>query len=29
LVGPTQGMVLSKAIYRIAGTLFGAIFAII
>src|ERR1700733_5216469 len=29
LVGPTQGMVLSKAIYRIAGTLFGAAFAII
>src|ERR1700687_1868524 len=29
LVGPTQGMVLSKAIYRIAGTLFGAVFAII
>src|SRR5580704_5984756 len=28
LVGPTQGMVLSKAIYRIAGTLFGAAFAI-
>jgi uncharacterized membrane protein YccC len=28
LVGPTQGMVLSKAIYRIAGTLFGAVFAI-
>jgi uncharacterized membrane protein YccC len=24
LVGPTQGMVLSKAIYRVAGTLFGA-----
>jgi hypothetical protein len=29
LVGPTQGMVLSKAIYRILGTLFGAVFAII
>jgi uncharacterized membrane protein YccC len=29
LVGPTQGMVLSKAVYRIAGTLFGAVFAII
>src|SRR6202051_3375421 len=29
LGGPTQGMVLSKAIYRIAGTLFGAVFAII
>src|ERR1700737_4251412 len=29
LVGPTQGMVLSKAIYRIMGTLFGAVFAII
>src|SRR6202049_351054 len=29
LVGPTQGMVLSKAIYRIAGTLFGAVFALI
>jgi uncharacterized membrane protein YccC len=29
LVGPTHGMVLSKAIYRIAGTLFGAVFAII
>jgi uncharacterized membrane protein YccC len=29
LVGPTQGMVLSKAIYRIGGTLFGAVFAII
>jgi uncharacterized membrane protein YccC len=29
LVGPTQGMVLSKAIYRIVGTLFGAVFAII
>src|ERR1700719_655637 len=29
LVGPTQGMVLSKAIYRIAGTLFGAVVAII
>ena len=29
LVGPTQGMVLSKAIYRIFGTLFGAAFAII
>jgi uncharacterized membrane protein YccC len=29
LVGPTQGMVLSKAIYRVAGTLFGAVFAII
>src|ERR1700736_4548068 len=29
LVGPTQGMVLSKAIYRIVGTLFGAIVAII
>jgi uncharacterized membrane protein YccC len=29
LVGPTQGMVLSKAIYRIIGTLFGAVFAII
>src|SRR6202045_1750018 len=29
LVGPTQGMVLSKAIYRIVGTLFGAAFAII
>jgi uncharacterized membrane protein YccC len=28
-VGPTQGMVLSKAIYRIVGTLFGAVFAII
>jgi hypothetical protein len=25
LVGPTQGMVLSKAIYRIVGTLFGAV----
>src|SRR3979409_50412 len=29
LVGPTQGMVLSKAIYRIAGTLLGAVVAII
>jgi uncharacterized membrane protein YccC len=29
LVGPTQGMILSKAIYRIAGTLFGAVFAIV
>jgi uncharacterized membrane protein YccC len=29
LVGPTQGMILSKAIYRILGTLFGAAFAII
>jgi uncharacterized membrane protein YccC len=29
LVGPTQGMVLSKAIYRIVGTLFGAVLAII
>jgi uncharacterized membrane protein YccC len=29
LVGPTQGMVLSKAFYRIVGTLFGAVFAII
>src|ERR1700730_4341976 len=29
LVGPTQGMVLSKAIYRIAGTLFGALIALI
>src|SRR3984957_10120522 len=29
LVGPTQGMVLSKAIYRVAGTLFGAVAAII
>ena len=29
LVGPTQGMVLSKAIYRIVGTLFGAVFALI
>src|SRR6202166_306058 len=29
LVGPTQGMVLSKAIYRIAGALFGAVFSII
>jgi uncharacterized membrane protein YccC len=29
LVGPTQGMVLSKAIYRIVGTLFGAAFAIV
>jgi uncharacterized membrane protein YccC len=29
LVGPTQGMLLSKAIYRIAGTLFGTVFAII
>jgi uncharacterized membrane protein YccC len=29
LVGPTQGMVLSKAIYRIVGTLFGAAVAII
>src|ERR1700736_7014795 len=29
LAGPTQGMVLSKAIYRIVGTLFGAVFAII
>lgn len=29
LVGPTQGMVLSKAIYRILGTLFGAAFAIV
>ena len=29
LVGPTQGMVLSKAAYRILGTLFGAVFAII
>src|ERR1700730_17438628 len=29
LVGPTQGMVLSKAIYRVLGTLFGAAFAII
>src|ERR1700737_3847013 len=29
LVGPTQGMVLSKAIYRIAGTLFGEAFAIL
>src|ERR1700681_3646780 len=29
LVGPTQGMVLSKAIYRVAGTLFGALAAII
>src|SRR5258706_13708423 len=29
LVGPTQGMILSKAIYRIVGTFFGAIVAII
>src|SRR6202045_1591137 len=29
LVGPTQGMVLSKAIYRVAGKLFGALAAII
>src|ERR1700692_1831488 len=29
LVGPTQGMVLSKATYRIVGTLFGAVVAII
>src|ERR1700674_215572 len=29
LVGPTQGMVLSKAIYRIAGTLFGALIALV
>lgn len=29
LVGPTQGMVLSKAIYRVLGTLFGAAFAIV
>jgi uncharacterized membrane protein YccC len=29
LVGPTQGMVLSKAIYRIVGTLFGALAAIV
>jgi len=29
LVGPTQGMILSKAIYRIAGTLFGAAAAIV
>ena len=29
LVGPTQGMVLSKAIYRVAGTLFGAAVAIV
>ena len=29
LVGPTQGMVLSKAIYRVVGTLFGAAFAIV
>ena len=29
LVGPSQGMVLSKAIYRVAGTLFGAVAAII
>jgi uncharacterized membrane protein YccC len=29
LVGPTQGMVLSKAIYRVVGTLFGALVAII
>src|SRR6202051_3299574 len=29
LVGPTQGMVLSKAIYRVAGTLFGALAALI
>src|ERR1700719_3793485 len=29
LVGPTQGMVLSKAVYRVAGTLFGALAAII
>jgi len=29
LAGPTQGMVLSKAIYRVAGTLFGALAAII
>jgi uncharacterized membrane protein YccC len=29
LVGPTQGMVLSKAIYRVVGTLFGALAAII
>jgi uncharacterized membrane protein YccC len=29
LVGPTQGMILSKAIYRIAGTLFGAVAALI
>src|ERR1700680_630768 len=29
LVGPPQGMVLSKAIYRIAGTLFGALIALI
>src|ERR1700724_4834840 len=29
LVGPAQGMVLVKAIYRVAGTLFGAVFAII
>src|ERR1700730_18171443 len=29
LVGPTQGMVLSKAIYRIVGTLFAAVVAII
>jgi uncharacterized membrane protein YccC len=29
LVGPTQGMVLSKAIYRILGTLSGAAFAVV
>jgi uncharacterized membrane protein YccC len=29
LVGPTQGMVLSKAIYRLAATLFGAAVAIV
>jgi uncharacterized membrane protein YccC len=29
LVGPTEGMVLSKAIYRIIGTLFGALVALI
>src|SRR6202043_2658895 len=29
LVGPTQGMVLAKAIYRVAGTLFGALAPII
>jgi|GEM_PF-2979551 len=29
LVGPTQGMVLSKAIYRILGTLCGAVVAIV
>jgi uncharacterized membrane protein YccC len=29
LVGPTQGMILSKAIYRILGTLFGAVAALV